>query len=174
MTIRETRSGPLSRPPPPHPTAERFSPTAIMANSLGDPGRRMNNAPPAATQALGKWFAMLDRLRPQHCVSCNAMLVLMLTAKEIAAAANGGRSVLRTGGDAGEIVIADYGVIEITQDRAGGDITIRECSEIVFRVDPERGPVAGRWGSWIVTLAAIARQLEERFGHGPDHREHLH
>jgi hypothetical protein len=126
-------------------------------------------------EARGKWFALLDELRRHPCVSCNAMLVLMLTvehAEAIATAANGGRPVLREGEDAGNLIVADYGMIEITQDMAGGAITVRECGETVFAIDPERGPVAGRWGAWIVTLAAIAQQLEERFGRPG--RGHLH
>jgi hypothetical protein len=126
------------------------------------------------TAALGKWFALLNGLRPRYCVSCNAMLVLILTvehAEEIAATANGGRPVLRPGDDAGDIVVADYGVIEITNE-LGGAITVRECGETILRIDPESGPVEGRWGAWIVTLAAIARQLEERFARPG--RGHLH
>jgi hypothetical protein len=129
----------------------------------------------ATDPAVGKWLALLNRLRSRHCVSCNAMLVLMLTvehAEEIAATANGGRQVLRKGDKDGAVVVADYGIIEIAGDLADGGITIRECGETVFMIDPKRGPVEGRWGAWIITLAAIAQQLQERFGRSGRGRLH--
>jgi hypothetical protein len=117
--------------------------------------------------ALGKWFALLNGLRPRHCVALNVLLVLMLTvehAEEIVVAANGRRPALRKSDDYGAVVVADYGIIEITKDTDGDGVTARESGETVFMIDAKRGPVEGRWAASIVTLAAIARQLEERFG----------
>ena len=131
-----------------------MNPLKIPFTPLHQVGRMTNDT----AAALGKWFALLNGLRPWHCVSCNAMLVSRLTVEhgeEIAAAANGGRPALRKGDDAGDVITADYGIIEITHNIVDGGIAIRECGETVFRIDPERGTVEGRWSGWIVTLAAL-------------------
>jgi hypothetical protein len=126
---------------------------------------------PGHAAAIAKWRALLGD--PHHSVSCNLRMVLQLAlehAEELRTA--DGLDVVRLddGDDASNFLRVDLGVLTITENVAG-EITVQAPGEEVFAANAS-GPIRGRWGAWLVTLVAITRHLEERFGRPG--RGHLH
>jgi hypothetical protein len=118
-----------------------------------------DTASPSLSSAYAKWRALAGGLH--HCISCNLQTVLLLAfehTEEIRTA--DGQDVVRPLDDAREILLIDFGVLAINKDLVDGEVAV-----LAFAVD-ENGPIEGRclWRLWLVTLAALACQLEERFG----------
>jgi hypothetical protein len=106
-----------------------------------------------------KWQALVGDLH--RYVSWNLRTVLLLAvehAEEMRTTDN--QDVVRPLDDAREILLVGLGVLAINKDLVDGEVAV-----LAFAVD-ESGPIEGRclWRLWLVTLAALACQLEEHFG----------
>jgi hypothetical protein len=122
--------------------------------------------PPGRAAALAKWRELLDELH--YCVSCNARTVLQLALEHAEELHTAGVDLVRLD----DAVRVDLGGLRITESLAG-KFTVEALGEEVFAADAS-GPLRGRWGAWLVILAALARELEERFPSDRPRRGHLH
>jgi hypothetical protein len=108
------------------------------------------------------------------CVTCDAQTILTSAIEHADEFVTfDGRPVVRPGDDESRVALVDFGTVAVLHDLDTGKHSVREFDEQVFLCDVE-GPREGRWGHWLVVLAALAGSLAQRFGHPPHNHGPLH
>jgi hypothetical protein len=108
------------------------------------------------------------------CVTCNAQTILTLAIERADELVTfDGQRVVRPGDDEDRVALVDFGTPAVLHDLDTGKLGVREFGEQAFLCEAE-GPREGRWGHWLVVLAALGRSLEQRFGHPPHNHGPLH